>query len=71
MKNVLVASQYEGGYTVYGNDSGTVMGVSMKRNMLIKAIEEAIQEMDQNGYGSEVRRKLLEAVEKARPKGRD
>ena len=56
---------------MYGNDSGTVMGVSMKRNMLIKAIEEAIQEMDQNGYGSEVRRKLLEAVEKARPKGRD
>ena len=56
---------------MYGNDSGMVMGLSIKYNKLIKAIEEAVQEMDQNGYSPEVRRRLLEAVEKTRPKGKD
>jgi len=56
---------------MYGNDSGMVMGLSIKCNKLIKAIEEAVQEMDQNGYSPEVRRRLIEAVEKARPKGKD
>ena len=56
---------------MYGNDSGMVMGLSIKYNKLIKAIEEAVQEMDQNGYSPEVRRRLIEAVEKARPKSKD
>ena len=56
---------------MYGNDSGIVMGLSIKCNKLIKTIEEAVQEMDQNGYSPEVRRRLIEAVEKARPKGKD
>lgn len=56
---------------MYGNDSGTIMGLSMKCNKLIKAIEEAVREMDQDGYSPEVRRRLIEAVEKARPKGKD
>ena len=56
---------------MYGNDNGMVMGLSIKCNKLIKAIEEAVQEMDQNGYSPEVRRRLIEAVEKARPKGKD
>ena len=46
------------------------MGLGMKRNMLIKAIEEAVQEMEQDSYNPELRRKLLEAAEKARPKGK-
>ncbi|MBA7576117.1 hypothetical protein ES708_17954 [subsurface metagenome] len=50
---------------------GRSRGLGMKRNMLIKAIEEAVREMDQNGYSPEVRRRLLEAVVKARPKSKD
>jgi hypothetical protein len=56
---------------MYGNDSGMVKGLSIKCNKLIKAIEEAVQEMDRNGYSPEVRRRLIEAVEKARSKGKD
>lgn len=48
---------------MYGNDSGMVMGLSIKCNKLIKVIEEAVREMDQNGYSPEVRRRLTEAVE--------
>ncbi len=56
---------------MYGNDSGTVVGLSIKCNKLIKVIEEAVREMDQNGYSSEVRKRLIRAVEKARPKSKD
>jgi len=56
---------------MYGNDSGMVMGLSIKCNKLIKVIEEAVREMDQNGYSPEVRRRLIEAVEKARTKSKD
>ena len=71
MEAGLVASQQYGGSRTYGNDSGMVTGLSIKCNKLIKAIEEAVREMDQNGYSPEVRRRLIEAVEKARPKGKD
>jgi len=55
---------------MYGNDGGMIIGLSIKCNKLIKAIEEAIRKMDQNGYSPEARRILIEAVKKSRPKGK-
>jgi len=54
---------------LYQDNSGIFIGLSTKLNRLIKAIEEAIEEMDKTGcYTPQVRAKLLEAIDKARPK---
>jgi predicted alternative tryptophan synthase beta-subunit len=56
---------------LYQDNSGIIIGLNTKLNRLIKATEEAIEEMDKTGrYTPEVRAKLLEAIEKARPKAK-